>query len=141
MKVAAHVRFGSNRRLPFPYRLTGVPASWKVVSAGSQVEAGKLVGYDLYLRASQGPHGRISILAEPPSLAGACSAIGGTTHSVTFDGAQGVTRSHGREACFGNLHGLYVDVSSDQAGGAIGLLRHTRILGPDPANWTTRPLG
>jgi hypothetical protein len=61
---------------------------------------------------------------------------------VTFDGSAGVTRNHGQEACFGNLHGMFVDVSSDQVGGALGLLRHhLQVLGPDPANWTTDPLG
>jgi hypothetical protein len=141
VKVAAHVRFRSNLRLRFPYRLTGIPASWKVSAAGSQVEGGRLVGYDLYLRPSHGQHGSISILVEPPSLAGGCSNIGGTTQSVTFDGAAGVTRTHGQEACIGNLHGMFVYVSSDQAGGALGLLRHLHVLGPDPANWTTHPLG
>jgi hypothetical protein len=52
-----------------------------------------------------------------------------------------VLRTAGQEACFGSLHGMNVYVSSDQAGGALGLLRHVQVLGPDPANWTTRPLG
>jgi hypothetical protein len=36
---------------------------------------------------------------------------------------------------------MFVYVSSDQMGGALGLLRHVQVLGPDPANWTTQPLG
>jgi hypothetical protein len=40
------------------------------------------------------------------------------------------------------LHGMFVWVSvDDQLGGAMGLLRHVRVLGPDRANWTTHPLG
>ena len=138
-EVAARVRYRSNLRLPFPFRLTSIPASWKVAAAGSQVEGGKLTGYALYLGPSQDPTG-ITILIEPPYPNG-CVNIGGQTQSVSFDGAAGVTRTAGQEACFGDLHGMYVYVSSDQAGGALGLLRHLQVLGPDPANWTTQPLG
>jgi hypothetical protein len=139
-KIAADVRYRSNLRLAFPFRLTGIPASWTVAGAGSQVEGGKLRGYVLYLGPSQDPTG-ITVLIQPPFPSG-CVNIGGTTQSVTFDGAAGVTRTAGQEACFGNLHGMDVYVSSDQAGGAMGLLRHhLRVLGPDPANWTTQPLG
>jgi hypothetical protein len=138
-EMAARVRYRSNLRLRFPFRLAGIPASWKVTEAGSQVEGGKLRGYVLYLGPSQDPQG-ITVLIEPPYTDG-CVNIGGKTQSVSFDGADGVLRSAGQEACFGNLHGMYVYVSSDQAGGALGLLRHVQVLGPDPANWTTRPLG
>jgi len=139
-KVAADVRYRSELRLAFPFRLSGIPASWKVAGAGSQVEGGKLRGYVLDLGPSQDPHG-ITVLIEPRYPNG-CVNIGGTTQSVSFDGAAGVTRTAGQEACFGNLHGMYVYVSSDQVGGAMGLLRHhLHVLGPDPANWTTEPLG
>jgi hypothetical protein len=138
-EVAAHVRYRSNLHLPFPFRLAGIPASWKVAGAGSQVEGGKLTGYALYMGPSQDPYG-ITVLIEP-SWPNGCVNIGGTTQSVSFDGAAGVLRSAGREACFRSLHGMYVYVSSDQAGGALGLLHHVQVLGPDPANWTTQPLG
>ena len=138
-EVAARVRYRSDLRLPFPFRLAGIPASWKVAAAGSQVEGGKLTGYALYLGPSQDPAG-ITVLIEHPYPNG-CVNIGGKTQSVSFDGAAGVLRTAGQEACFGSLHGMYVYVSSDQVGGALGLLRHLQVLGPDPANWTTQPLG
>jgi len=138
-EVADRVRYRSNLHLRFPFRLAGIPASWKVAGAGSQVEAGKLRGYLLYLGPRQDPEA-ITVLVEYPYPNG-CVNIGGKTQSVSFDGAPGVTRTAGQEACFGNLHGMYVYVSSDQVGGALGLLRHMQVLGPDPANWTTQPLG
>jgi hypothetical protein len=137
-KVAADVRYRSNLRLAFPFRLVGIPGSWAVAGAGSQVDAGQLVGYLLYLGPSQDPEG-ITVLIEPPYPNG-CVNIGGKTQSVSFDGAAGVLRSAGQEACFADLRGMYVYVSSDQAGGAIGLLRHMQVLGPNPADWTTHPL-
>jgi hypothetical protein len=139
MKMAADVRYRSNLRLTFPFRLAGIPASWTVAGAGSQVEGGKLTGYVLYLGPSQDPQG-ITVLVEP-SYPNGCVNIGGTTQSTSFDGAAGVLRTAGQEACFASLHGMYVYVSSDQPGGALGLLRHVQVLGPDPANWTTRPMG
>jgi hypothetical protein len=138
-KIAEHVRYGSNLRLRFPFRLKGIPASWKVEGAGSQVEGGKLRGYLLYLNPGGDSHG-VTILIEPP-YTGSCVNIGGMTEPVTFDGATGVNRAADHNACFASLHGMYVDVSSDQAGGALGLLHHLQVLGPDPANWTTNPLG
>jgi hypothetical protein len=138
-EVAARVRYRSNLHLRFPFRLAGIPASWKVISAASQVERGKLRGYMLYLGTSQDPQG-ITLLIEP-SYPNGCVNIGGKTKSVSLDGAVGVLRTAGQEACFGSLHGMFVYVSSDQVGGALGLLRHVHVLGPDPANWTTRPLG
>jgi hypothetical protein len=138
-EVAAHVRYRSNLRLPFPFRLAGIPASWKVFASGSQVEAGKLTGYALYLGPSQDPSA-ITVLIEHPYPNG-CVNIGGKTQSVSFDGAAGLLRTAGQEACFANLHGMFVYVSSDQVGGALSLLHHVQVLGPDPANWTTQPLG
>lgn len=157
-KIAAGVRYRSNLRLAFPFRLVGIPASWKVAGAGSQVEGGKLRGYVLYLRPSQEPQG-MTVLVEP-SYANACSNIGGKTQSVSFDGAAGVLRrssenvtsslgapsrtEHIQDACFASLHGMFVYVSvtqPDPVGGALGLLRHVQVLGPDPAKWATQPLG
>jgi hypothetical protein len=138
-EVAARIRYRSNLRLRFPFRLTGIPASWTVAASGSQVEGGKLTGYLLNLGPSQDPHG-MTVLIEPPYPNG-CVNIGGKTQSVSFDGAAGVLRTAGQEACFGSLRGMYVYVSSDQAGGALGLLRHVQMLGPDQTNWTTQPVG
>ncbi len=138
-EVAARVRYRSNLHLRFPFSVTGIPAGWMVAGTGSQLEGGKLRGYLLYMGPSQDPAG-ITVLIEPPYPNG-CVNIGGKTRSVSFDGAAGVLRSAGQEACFGSLHGMYVYVSSDQVGGALGLLRHVHVLGPDPSDWTKKPLG
>jgi hypothetical protein len=157
-EMAARVRYQSNLRLAFPFRLAGIPATWKVAGAGSQVEGGKLRGYVLYLGPSQDPAG-MTVLIQP-SYANACSNIGGPTQNVSFDGTAGVLRTssesvstslagpvrteHLQDACFASLHGMFVYVKvtrPDGVGGALGLLRHVHVLGPDPANWTTQPLG
>jgi len=139
-KVASQVRYRSNWRLRFPFRLVGIPAGWTVSGAGSQVDGGKLRGYLLYLQAGHDPQ-RVTILIEFPYLGSNCEGMGGPTQSATFDGATGYTRTFGQEACFGNLHGMFVFIHSNRLGKAIGLLHHIQVLGPDPANWTTHPLG
>jgi hypothetical protein len=160
-KIAADVRYRSNLRLRFPFRLAGIPASWKVAGAGSQVERGELRGYELVFGPSQDPH-RISVLIAPTYLyPTGCGNTGGKTQSVSFGGATGfLTTSrenvlaspsgpahteHLQSVCFASLHGMFVDVSvrlPDQLGGVMSLLRrHMQVLGPDPANWTTQPLG
>jgi len=157
-RVAANVRYRSNLRLPFPFRLVGTPASWRLSAAGLQETRGELTGYALYLGPSQDPAG-MSVLVEP-SFPNACSFTAGQSHSVSFDGARGVLVTtnvngpagpggqaggeHQQDACFPNLHGMQVWVSvslPDKVGGAMGLLHHVQVLGPDPANWTTQPLG
>jgi hypothetical protein len=157
-KIAADVHYQSNLRLPFPFRLTGIPATWKVGAVGNQVMQGRLAGYALYLGPSQDPTG-MTVLVQP-SYPNACVNIGGTTQSVSFDGVAGVLRTssesvsttmtgpvhteHLQDACFASLHGMFVYVKvtrPDAVGGALGLLRHVQVLGPDRANWTTQPLG
>src|SRR5258708_7058141 len=56
-EIAARVRYRSNLRLAFPFRLAGIPATWKVTGAGSQVEGGKLRGDVLYLGPRHDPGG------------------------------------------------------------------------------------
>lgn len=157
-RVAANVRYRSNLRLPFPFRLVGTPASWKLGGAGVQETQGKLTGYALYMGPSQDPEG-MSVLVEP-SFPHACSFTAGQIQSVSFDGARGVLvttnlsgpagpggqsgSEHQQDVCFPSLHGMQVWVSvslPDRVGGAMGLLHHVQVLGPDPANWTTKPLG
>ncbi len=36
---------------------------------------------------------------------------------------------------------MFVWVSVSLPDRAMGLLHHVQMLGPDPANWTTEPLG
>ena len=158
MRVAAKVRYRSNLRLSFPFRLAGTPASWKLSAAGYQPTRGKLTGYALYMGPSQDPSGK-SVVVQP-SFPHACSFTAGRIQSVLFDGSRGVLDTtnvsgpagpggqaggeHQQDVCFPSLHGMFVWVSvslPDRWGAAMGLLHHVQVLGPDPANWTTQPLG
>jgi hypothetical protein len=144
IRVAAHVRYRSHLRLPFPFQLAGMPASWKLSGAGYQVFHGKLAGYALYMGPSQDPAGMRLVVQ--PAFQPACQFSAGRQRNVSFDGAGGVLVSTPSEkqqdVCFPSLHGMFVwGGLDDRLGGAMGLLHHVRVLGPDPANWTTHPLG
>ncbi len=94
-----------------------------------------------------------------------CKLNGPASHYVTIDGASGVVfAGHGQwrpftSLCFNDVHGLSVYISLDSKvaenmgdtantplpggaslGGVIGVFRHLRFLGTDPANWTPDPL-
>jgi hypothetical protein len=48
------------------------------------------------------------------------------------------------DLCAPNADGLYVDVtegSGHAAPGVVAIFSHLLLLGPNPANWTTNPIG
>ena len=160
MTVAEHVRYRAELRILFPVKLLGMPASWQLSGVGYLVDRGRFVAQDLYMGPSQDPAG-MSLHVEP-AYSPACGLTGGRQQSVRFEGARGVLVSTpsrknaildirtGRmlpskarqDLCFPSLHGMNVDLGlHDQLGAAMNLLRHVRVLGPDPARWTTHPLG
>lgn len=159
MMVADNVRYGARLRIHFPVKLIGMPASWKLSGVGYLAERGRFVAQDLYVGPAQDPAG-IDLHVEP-AFSPACGLVG-RQQPVSFEGARGVlvrTPSQknaildirtGRmmpskaqqDVCFPSLHGMFVSMDvHDDLGNAMSLLRHLRILGPDPANWTTNPLG
>jgi hypothetical protein len=162
VKIAAHVRFAAARTslLKFPFQLTGLPASWQAVSAVWRPTSSGLLGGNLSVGpASRSPGmGVISHIAVTPGHGGSCWSppgsaqrvtLGGVTAFLTLRGAHnGVPAS--QELCVPKADGLSVDFTLYRLtgspafpfGGAPGIfLHHLHLLGPDPANWTTRPLG
>jgi hypothetical protein len=149
IKAAAAVRYGGHvAPAPrFPYQLTGVPASWRVTSV--HWNGTSPLGKQL----SAGPIGQL--LVTPGT--GKCWFDPGASHHVTLNGAKAVLtvfRQQGARPyqglCVPETDGLSVFFLLFRAagehgypfGGAGGLfLHHLHLLGPDPANWTTRPLG
>jgi hypothetical protein len=170
VKVAAHVRFAATAKpaVKFPFQLTGLPVSWRVLSvaawhatadgllAGTSHEfgsstavgradgpAGGTIGYIAitpghskcpFFRGSEGSSERVS--------------LNGVTAIVTNFTASGARPYQG--LCIPQMDGLHVMFleypgpghAGFAFGGVTGVFKHhLRLLGPDPANWTTRPLG
>jgi hypothetical protein len=170
VKVAAHVAFAATAKpvVKFPFQLTGLPASWRVLSvAGWRATAdGLLAGVSRELGSStsvgrlDGPvTGTIGYIAITPGRSrcpffhgsGNSSrrvVLGGVTAIVTLFSA-GVPRPY-QGLCIAETDGLHVMFleypgpghAGFAFGGVTGVFRHhLRLLGPGPANWTTQPLG
>ena len=168
VKVAAHVRFAATAKpaVKFPFQLTGLPASWRVLSvAGWRATADGLLAGANYLgmttsvgRADGPVSGMIGqIVITPgksncPFFRGPANrsrrvVLGGVTAIVTHFTGSGVRPYQG--LCIQETNGLYVHFlefpEPGNAGFAFGgvtgvFTHHLHLLGADPANWTTRPI-
>jgi hypothetical protein len=169
LKVAAHVRYAATAEpsVKFPFRLAGMPASWRVLSANWAATADGLLGARSNLQGVYTvvgpPHGRVTgvigqIVIMPgktrcPFFHGSRNssrrvALGGVTAIVTHFTDTGARPYQG--LCVPEVDGLHVFFLEFPEAGRTGLAlggvtgvftHHLRLLGPDPANWTTRPLG
>jgi hypothetical protein len=170
VKVAARVRFAATAKpaVKFPFQLTGLPASWRVTSVvwrasvdGLLVSTSRELGGSNTVGRPNGPvTGTIGYIIITPgksrcpffrgSSEGSSErvSLGGVTAIVTNFTASGARPYQG--LCIPETGGLHVSFLEYQEpgragfafGGVTGVFRHhLRLLGPDPANWTTRPLG
>jgi hypothetical protein len=169
LKVAARVKYAATAKpsVRFPFRLTGLPASWRVTSAPWRATADGPVatpnigwegGYPTVGPADGRYAGTIrQIVITPgkskcPFFRGSSTSrwvvLNGVTAVVTRFTGSGVRPYQG--LCVPQTHGLHVMFlelpepgrGGFAFGGVTGIfLHHLRLLGPDPANWTTHPLG
>jgi hypothetical protein len=166
VSVAAHVRFAATAKpaVKFPFQLTGLPTSWRVLSVawratahGLLVDTSRELGSSTAVGRADGPvTGTIGQIAITPGK-GRCSFFRGSSERVVLNGVTAiVTRFTGsgvrpyQGLCIPETAGLHVFFlefpEPGHAGFAFGgvtgvFTHHLHLLGPDPANWTTRPLG
>lgn len=170
VKVAAHVRYAATAKpsVKFPFQLTGLPASWRVTSAPWRATTDGLVatpnigwegGYPTVGPANGRYAGTIRQIEITPGKSKCPFLLGssGSSRRVVLDGVTAVVTHYTGSGvrpyqglCVAETHGLHVFFlelpEPGHAGFAFGgvtgiFLHHLRLLGPDPANWTTRPLG
>ena len=168
-KVAAHVKYAATAKpsVKFPYQLTGLPASWRFTSAPWRATVGGLVaeasheigGYPALGPANGRFAGTIPLIEITPGKS-RCPFFNGSSGSsqrVVLHGVTAIlTHFAGDGAppyqglCVAEADGLHVSFvenprpgrASFAFGGVTGIyLHHLHLLGPDPANWTTHPLG
>ena len=169
VKVAAHVKYAATTKpsVKFPFQLTGLPASWRVTSDAWRATADGLVSTtsdEMGGNAAVGPPGRrfAGMLPQIEITPGKSEChffndssgssrrvvLGGVTAIVTRFTGSGVRPYQG--LCVAETDGLHVSFLENpepgRAGFAFGgvtgiFLHHLRLLGPDPATWTTHPLG
>lgn len=170
VKAAGHARFGGHAAPPvaFPIQLTGLPASWRLISGvrAWMPEWNGVTyrpdGHVLYAShwsvstgaTSTGPHARpfltftVGLAGQPGSCR--AGAQGPPVHEVVKGYRVIVTRGpFGQTLCAASAGGLSVQIDerSNRPGAGLasvdlaGLFaRHLHLLGTNPAHWATQPI-
>lgn len=160
-EVAARVSFGRTARIVFPFRLPALPASWAVSGAGYTVSGGRLLGTGYLTAGPAADPGALIVQAERAGLIRNCRVIPGQWSRTRIQRAPAAMRTlddpgqHVQQVCAEDVAGLYLWLSLDRdvprtsrpvpggagLGGAVQLASRLRLLGANPAAWTTDPLG
>ena len=161
IRVASAVKYAQAKPLLFSFKLTSpLPAGWRLSEQSFHVVAGRLLADGL----NAGPAADPSALSIGASAQfNACNYVDGQSSYVTRDGvnweyrvlddhiAKNVEMLCSTATVDGLQVNIYLDMApevagapplpgSTQLGGAFGVYEKLRLLGPDPANWTTNPL-
>jgi hypothetical protein len=158
LRIADSVRFGPeiSPRVKFAFQLTGVPTDWQVnalvtgwrdgvlYASSYQITAGHVDAEPEgdyppttpFMEAGPGPGacgGRIFFGARPAVING---------YGVTLGGDKDFWPQY--ELCAPSADGLFVTIytgARPTISPADLFAHHLRLLGPDPAHWTTQPIG
>ncbi len=156
LRMAVSIRIGPDVSPPvrFALQLTGVPADWQVnaVAAGWRDGILYATSYQITVgRADIGPEGDPSQPATPsvqigPGSKGACPQAEPSTvingYPVRLWGPNETWADP--ELCAPDADGLFVWIQVSPRpiiSPAEMFGHHLRLLGPDPAHWTTQPIG
>lgn len=145
--IAGKIRYGAGASSPikFPAQLTSVPAYWQVPVVQAAPTAGVLAAQQWAAGDATsapsliiGPSGHSATgCALQPASAVRHQVINGYHVATT-------TTAQGSQICATNADGLrvYVFTGAGVTPDAIAIFaHHLRLLGPNPARWTTRPIG
>jgi hypothetical protein len=157
IKIASQIRYGAaTPPLLFPIQLTHLPSRWRVSSVTYVPDAGVLRASSYALGAGPPNLGADGGLVyetglpyfdvNPPSFYGNPPCYRGERGSKIINGYQVVVTNVIKEQlCAPRARGLIVVISEFGAQPAISVNslfgRHLRLLGPNPANWTSKPIG
>ncbi len=153
IRIAAHLRYGQTSGIRLPVRLTALPTAWRHVehalyfTPGPTPLAPTLVLLDL----SRHPTGQYawppdSLVLEVGVGNGLPETCSKTYQCAVVDGYQvylvGWTGSHG--LIVPRADGLHLQIAVDgpQLLTPVDVLaHHLQLLGPNPAHWSTHPIG
>lgn len=150
LKIARSTRFGSAVAPPFtfPVQLTGVPASWHAESTTvTMASSGRLSSASLNL-AGEEP----GLIVGPGSRSNCVVPFGpGDTARLRSEMINGYRVETFTEKspppswalCTSDADGVDVSIVAGVSRAEVGevFAHHLRLLGRDPAHWTTRPIG
>ena len=167
LRVAASVRYGQTSRLRFPFRLTGLPRAWSDVLAAEYTQAAPgahAPTADLLLlgspatRSGTAPRDTLTMLTstqttQPPHCAtttgpGQPSQPETCPSMAVINGYRvflNTPPAPGKQTLLAaDADGLYLHEQTTGPDAPLSpasvLAHHLRLLGPDPANWTTAPV-
>jgi hypothetical protein len=152
LKVAGQVLYAQATPIRFPFRLAGRTfARWQLAQeADFQTAGGLLLGNTVTAAPARHPGSGVSITVAPAHSGqpNPCAkVIPQQTQPVTVDGVPAVLRilnETGKQfetLCITDIRGMSVFLGEDSLQSLTGFFGHIRLLGPDPAHWTSRPLG
>jgi hypothetical protein len=153
LKVARGVRYGAaGPPIKFPLQFVNVPRGWTILLVHFWPNAGVLRG-EQYVVASTGADALGAIISSGPASSMSSCYPGRDSPRETINGYQVVVNHYpasngvppGLRVCAPDADGLSVIIAtsgSHASPDAVSIFRrHIRILGTNPANWTTEPLG
>jgi len=165
LKIARHVRYDVRTRLLFAARFSGVPSQWQVHNISYYEPAGGLLRADQYMltTGSSRFHPRVGdtgiwtdaayIIVGPALRTSTCTPHDPATKNTSeiINGYRVVLKRFHigglpvQELCGAHADGLAFDIQVFGAHPSIdvaSLFRdHMRLLGTNPANWNTKPIG
>jgi hypothetical protein len=164
VEIAEGLQYGQTTPLVFGFELASLPASWQVAAdyyfapqggylAASGLSAGPSVD-PTALGISIGP-------SVSPTSQTACKVVAGQTTQVTVDGAPALFRylnepdKQWQSLCANDIDGVspYLEMDLNTPGSnaplpggpevssLLTLFQSVQLLGPNPADWVTDPLG
>jgi hypothetical protein len=147
VKIANGVRFGVGvmPAIAFPVQLTGALSTWPLDSVTFQPYRGVLRPSQWYL-SHENVGVLVSVYVDPAPASSACRPANRSVdgYRVTVSHSQAVRGNPpGQNLCAADADGLSVDIAITgyHTPSVVSVFAHdTRLLGPNPANWTTRPL-
>jgi hypothetical protein len=145
--IADKIGFGVGASQPFrfPAQLTGVPPDWRVPVVQSDPRAGVLAAYQWYAGSAASAPSLIVGPASPRVTTCSLQPASAVRHRVIngYHVATTTTRQ-GSQVCAAHADGLqvYIFTGAGVTPNAPAIFaHHLRLLGPNPAHWTTRPIG
>ncbi len=153
LRVARGVRYGAaGPSIKFQVQSVNMPREWTILLVRFWADAGVLRGYQ-YVLAGTGASASGAIFSAGPATVISSCYPGRQSPRETINGYQVVVNHYpasngnapGMRVCAPDADGVAVIVStsgSHESPDAVSIFRrHIRILGTNPADWTTEPLG
>jgi hypothetical protein len=148
LKVAHKVIFGAtaSQAIRFPVMVTGANPSWRVSGMVQSAPAGGVLGAQQWPLGTTATAPSFTVLPQS-SYGGVCNLqpVSAARHRI-INGFRVTTTmtAKGTQICALHARGMsvYIFTGAKVMPDAIAIFaHHLRLLGPDPAAWTTQPLG